>query len=151
MSVPLIRRAIASLLPEQELPQRLAASYYALELIENTIQELAFLDPLDPPPRWAAAQEHAARARGALAEAHSIRWPLTTPPPTVAFAVNDIATVTDLLIELAEDLLTFLLEAAEQADRCDDEACCLRAALHGNDLTAALHSSRNARPTDAPS
>ncbi|MFI6515609.1 hypothetical protein ACIBF1_08640 [Spirillospora sp. NPDC050679] len=151
MSVLLIRRAIDSLGQEQKLPERLAVAYYALELIENTIQELAFLDPLDPPPRWAAAQERAARTRGALAEAPSISWPLTTPPPTVACATNEITTVTGLLIELAEDLLTLLLESAEQADRRDDEASCLRAALHCNGLNEALHSSRDASPMDAPS
>lgn len=141
MSLPLIARAIDALAVRQPLPGRLAAAYSALELLENAVQELGFLDAPDPPPRWAAIHQHAAQARADLAGAPSIAWPLTTPPPTVALAVHDLATVTGRLIDLAEALTEALLVTARQAADTADALHALRAMVRAQALTAELHRS----------
>ncbi|GAA1574421.1 hypothetical protein GCM10009678_66410 [Actinomadura kijaniata] len=142
MSIPLIRRTAEELARQQDLHQRLAAAYYALELIENAVQELAFLDAPDPPPRWAAVQRHVAHARAALAAVPSLRWPITSPPPTVALAIDDPATVTGELLTLAEVLTMALLESARQASEPHDAFATLRATLRVHGLCLELHRSR---------
>ncbi|RAY14987.1 hypothetical protein DPM19_09560 [Actinomadura craniellae] len=148
MSLPLIRDTTARLSVPQLLPGRLAAAYRALEIAEYATRELIFLQPPDLPPGWAAAQQHAARARGALSRAPSFEWPLTFPPPVLALAEADLRTVVRALAGLADTLVMALVEAADQAEHADDEACCVQAALHGNDLHTVFHIS--ARTLSAP-
>ncbi|MFC4906937.1 hypothetical protein [Actinomadura gamaensis] len=142
MSLPLIAHHLGALAKARTVTDRLAASYCALELLEAAVQELGFLDALDPPPRWAAIHRHAAQARALLTGAPSIAWPLTVPPPTVALAVHDHATVTGRLIELGEALTETLLATARQAEDVTDVLCTLKAALRVQVLTAELHHSR---------
>ncbi|MCP2337929.1 hypothetical protein [Actinomadura rupiterrae] len=142
MSLPLIAHHLDTLAGARSVPHRLAASYCALELVEAAVQELGFLDAPDPPPRWAAIHWHAAQARALLADAPSIDWPLTVPPPTVALAVHDVATVTGRLIDLGETLTEVLLATAREAENAADVLCALKAALRVQALTAELHYSR---------
>lgn len=150
MSLTLIHQIMKALRPDRPLPDRMVLAYTALQVIENAAQELAFLDPLDPPPCWATVQKHAARARGELACAPSMHWPLTSPPPTVAFAIDDVATVTAVLIDLSEDVVLLLLEAAGCSEDRRDEPSCLRAVHHTSELTTALRRSHEVQSSTEP-
>ncbi|WP_433332982.1 hypothetical protein [Spirillospora sp. CA-294931] len=147
MTLAIIDRAIQKLALPCLLPEQLSGALQGLDVAERAIQELGFLDSLDPPPHWAQVQEHVTRAHAALTNAPSVHRPSAAPPPTLHLALDDLVTVTDALIRLAEALVLVLIEAAGRAHNAEDEAACLEAALHGNDLHHALHRSRNAHHT----
>ncbi|MBO2447139.1 hypothetical protein J4573_08580 [Actinomadura barringtoniae] len=120
--------------------QLLAAIRAGLNVIDAAVQELEFLDPLDPPPDWPAVHDHCAKIRSLLARAPSYRQ----PPPSAHFRTEaelrerDVPSVIEALIETSNALVLALVECAAQARNPADEICCRSSALCGADLHGAL-------------
>ncbi|MEU5885189.1 hypothetical protein [Spirillospora sp. NPDC047279] len=138
MSMNELQRAAENLSIGAPQAERLAVAYETLEVVESVIQELSFLVRSEPPPDWEALRENCGRARIALLRTRTIRLPLASPPPTVAFSVDEVPVALEALMELTGTLVVMFMEVANFADFVMDEPCCLEAALRINDLRRAL-------------
>ncbi|GAA2614149.1 hypothetical protein SMC26_24055 [Actinomadura fulvescens] len=132
---------------------RLDAVRTGLALVEVAVQELAFLDPLDPPPDWPELHRLCDRTRTRLARAPSFRF-LSEPScaAKAELSERDVPRLTESLIEVSNALVLTLLEAASQARNPTDEISCRSSALCCADLHIALLALRSKanRPSQMP-
>lgn len=137
MPMHTIRHAIDNLARCQPLPQRLAAAYRGLEIVEYAARELMFLDSVDSPSRWRDPQRLAAYARGELARAPSFPWPLSLPPPVLVLGDENEQDIAVTLTELAEGVVLALVEATTAVTHPADRLACMNAAAYASDLHVA--------------
>jgi hypothetical protein len=139
MTTATIHQVTIRLALTHDIPSRLAAAHCGLEVIENALRELTFLDTHEVFRRCGPAQHHAVQARAALARAPSLPWPLTGPAPFVALAEAEHGQVTALLLELADDLMPALVDTAEAAPQDADWEACMLASVPACRMQEHLH------------
>jgi hypothetical protein len=119
---------------------RLAAVRAGLNVIDAGVQELSFLEPLDPPPDWPVVRRHCDGIRSLMARAPAYRLLPESPHlhTEMELSERDVPRVVETLIEASNALVLALVESAAQSHNPADEICCRSSALRGADLHRAL-------------